>query len=174
MFPDAALGGVVIVGLFGMFGHDGVELLRSVHRVLRPGGILIVEAQGASHAIFTELSRGGPGARAIFREPERYYLRRILEEGFQPKDPEHLANYEYRFWRPEELVGEFQSAGFSAKEVMSVAPILGSQDLALKSFRRDRSVWANLILTEEDLGHRPECWGGGHAYLISALRKRAG
>ena len=55
---------------------------------------------------------------------------------------------------------------------MSIAPTFGTQDISHRSFRRDRTVWANLIQTAEDLGHRPECFGCGHAYLLSARRYR--
>ena len=63
MIRDDTLGAVVIIGLFGMFSYEGIDLLRDAHRTLRARALLVIGAQTPSHAIFTELSHPGPGAR---------------------------------------------------------------------------------------------------------------
>ena len=173
MLRDKSLGAITLVGLFGFFGYEGEGMIQSAYRALRPGGLLIVEAQAASHAIFAELSRDANQTLPILQEPKRHHFDRILEEGFQPLDPDHAANWDFRFWRPPELMNALHRAGFTIEEAMSVAPTLGNQDAALQTYRGDRRAWKNLIETEEMLGHRPECLGGGSVYLIAARRKRA-
>jgi ubiquinone/menaquinone biosynthesis C-methylase UbiE len=168
MFRDSTFGAVVIVGLFGFFARDGDLVLEGAARALRPGGTLVVETQSATGAVSEIFPRSPSGARAILRSPERFYLERIFREGYQPYDPEHFANWEYRFWRPDEIVRSLETHGFRVVDRMSIAPMLGAQPRLLAQMAQDRAAWPHALEYEERAGRRPECLGIGFGLLTSA------
>ena len=176
MIRGNSLGAVVLVGFFGMLANDGHAVLRSLGEKVRIGGRVIVEAQGPSNAVQENLSSPEkfqyPIIRRLYREPDTHYMWQVIREGYQPFDPAHLANWEYRFWRPHELEAALVRAGFSVHERMSVGPGLGTQVKSLSALHHDRRAWRNLIEMEEEMGHWPECLGSGPVYLVSADRKK--
>lgn len=176
MFRKDSWSAVVLVGFFGMLANDAPKVLRSLAQVVQPGGRVIIEAQGPSNAVqencsSTERSQY-PTIRRLYSDIETYHLQSIIREGYQPHDPSHWANFEYRFWRPEELRTELRRTGFAVLEQMSLGPGLGVQAGTLGALRRNPRAWRNLLETEEVMGHWPECLGSGPAYLVSAERRR--
>ncbi|MCI4369391.1 MAG: class I SAM-dependent methyltransferase [Thermoplasmata archaeon] len=167
---DRSAGTIVLVGLFGFFGRDVSELLEGARRVLRPGGILLLEGVSPSGVIGELFPLFPRSARVLLRAPREYHLHRIFEEGWQPHDPEHGAPWEFGFWRPDDLSRRLAQAGFTVNDRMSVGPLLGNQAALLKRLHRDRVAWANLLDVEERCGRLPECLGVGASFLVCARR----
>ncbi len=173
-FAPGEFGSVVLVGVFGFLAHDGAATLREAARVLRPGGRVVVETQSLTQAIGSLLPGAPAAARRILRTPRTHHLRRILDRGDQPLDPAHLANWEFRYWRPAEIEAAVRAAGFEPIDRLSVGAALGLHETVLRAVRRDRRAWRNLLETEEQVGRWPEIAGGGATFLLAAVRGRRG
>ncbi len=171
-FRSSSFGGVVALGVFGLLADGGPDLLCSSARILRPGGRLVLEAQGPSNSVVENLTRPGPvharAVRTFYADAGRHYLWKVLREGFQPYDPEHFANFEYRFWRPHELFELLGGFGFDVTEAMAVAPNHTTDPDTVRAVHRDPRAWRNLLRSEEEMGHWSECLGAGATYLVAA------
>lgn len=170
-FASRRFGSVVLVGVFGFLAHDGPATLREAARVLRPGGRVVVETQSLTQAIGSLLPGAPAAARRILRAPRTHYLRRILERGDQPLDPAHLANWEFRYWRPAEIEAAVRAAGFEPTDRLSVGAGLGLHETVLRAVHRDRRAWQNLLEFEEEVGRWPEIAGGGATFLLAGVRR---
>ena len=168
MLRDRTFGAIVILGTLGYLGFEGVQALQGAARVLRPGGILITETTCATGSVF-EVFPGDPrGAKTLLENPTRYHVWEIFRQGHQPFDPPRFAPLEWRFWRPPEVTEAVERQGFEVLERMSVAPMLGNQVRLLQTLYKSRRAWNTTLAIEEDAGHRPECFGLGPAFLLSA------
>ena len=163
---------VALIGILGFLSQDVEKVLAAAHRVLRPDGTLLVEGVSPT-GCFTEVFPRFPDhtAHYFLKRPDAFHIYRVLREGWQPFDPEHLAPWEFGFWRPERLTRIIESQGFRVVEQMAIAPLMGNQPELLRRLHRDRPVWANLVRLEEEAGHLPECLGVGAAYLIAGRRR---
>lgn len=170
-FRSRTFGAVILVGLFGFFGKDSRTVLREAHRVLLPGGVVIVEGQNLPQATVVLAPPNPEGFRAIFRDPERSYLNAILRNEVQPYDPPHGARYEFKFWRSEGLASALKDAGFIVTDRMAVAPLLGAQPNVLRAFQKDRRAWSNLLRFEEAVGRWPTLVDGGLVGLVAGHRR---
>ncbi len=172
MIRPASLEAVVLLGTFGFFGPDVDEALEGIHRALRPGGRLLLEAASPSGALAEVLHARPEIVRRILSRPATHHLWRVLREGYQPYDPKHFAVWEFGFWRGSGLLPLLERHGFAVRERLSVAPISGNQPAVLARLRRDRRAWRTLLTVEEELGHWEELLGAGPVWLIAAQRVR--
>lgn len=174
MFRDRSFGAVVILGTLGFLGQEGALAVRGAGRVLRHGGLLVVETASATAATAQLFPRAAPAARRLLERPAPYHTWRVFREGYQPYDPVHWAPWEWRFWRPGEIEEVVRRAGFETVERMAVAPMLGNQDRLLSYLSRSSRAWRTLLVLEEEAGHRPECFGLGPVFLLAARRRSGG
>jgi ubiquinone/menaquinone biosynthesis C-methylase UbiE len=170
---DGSVDAVVALGNIVCFAaRDGPRLLRELHRVVRPDGILVADfaSPGASTVEFLDMMSGRRELRRILRRPSFYLIDEVLTTGFQPYLPARLAAWEFRFYTPDEASQQLVRSGFRVTDLMAVGPIGWEHGRIAASARRESRTWENLLRLEERLGRRAGFLETGHGFLVAAAR----
>jgi len=176
-FRSGAFRAAVAYGnLLGFAGRGGDRLLRELARVVRPGGVLLLDVASPA-ASATEFLEGGARQRflrRILRNPDYYFLSRVLGtagRGHQPYAPERMGFFEFDFYTVPAAEAALRKAGFRPVDRMALAPIGAYRDRLTTVARRDRVAWRNLIEIEERVGRRPGVLESGHGFVVAAVRR---
>jgi ubiquinone/menaquinone biosynthesis C-methylase UbiE len=164
---------VVLGNVVCMAAREGPKMLRELHRVTRPGALLLVDfatAAGAAEEFFYTAARHKILIK-VLRRPEYYLIDQVLRSGYQPNDPARLASWEFQFYTPETGRRALGRAGFRALDLMAVGPLVAFHDHIAKIARRDPTAWENLLRIEERVGRRPGVTETGHGFIVAARRR---
>jgi len=161
----------VLGNTLGFAGTQADQILEAAESLVAPGGTLVLEIAPGPGERSRYLARLPPGSvRRLLWSPLRAVLPRIEREGYR-REPRRKAREEtFRRIRPEDLSSHLASNGWVVGEVLAVAPALGPDALRLSAVRTDPRAWGQLLLLEEDLGHRAERWKDAAAVLVAAVR----
>jgi SAM-dependent methyltransferase len=175
-FADRSFDVAVAFGNIICFAaKDGERLLRELSRVLRPGGLLLVDFSSPASAIqeFLANEANHRGLARILRRPDHYFLHRALRTGYQPYAPARLAQFEFQFYTVDEAVRALRSAGFRPVDTMSIAPLAAHHERVAAIARREPRTWRTLLELEETVGRRNGALEIGHGFAIAARRASA-
>ncbi len=164
-----AFGSVALLGnVLGFAGGDADRLLEAAEALVAPGGVLLLEIVAGPGERSGYLSRLPPRSLArLLRSPVRAVQLRALREGFVAEPPRRRDAGEFRRFDPEHLSGEFRDRGWTVREVVAVAPALGSAPHSLEAASLDAKAWEHLLELEERVGHSAERWSHAAAVLLS-------
>ncbi|HTT45683.1 MAG TPA: class I SAM-dependent methyltransferase [Thermoplasmata archaeon] len=178
-FEDGAFRAAVVYGnILGFSGRGGDALLTELARVLRSGGVLVLDvaSPAASATEFLEAAARQRFLLRILRDPEYYFLDGILqakERGHQPYAPERMGFFEFDFYTVPAVEAVLARTGFRPVDRMALAPIGAFRERLTTLARRDRVAWQNLIELEERVGRRPGVLETGHGFVVAAVRTAA-
>ena len=176
-FRDRAFRGAVAYGnLLGFAGRGGDRLLAELGRVVKPGGVLILDVASpvGSATEFLEAGARQRFLRRVLRDPDYYFLDRVLrskERGHQPYAPERMGFFEFDFYTVPAAERVLAQSGFRPVDRMALAPIGAFRERLTTLARRDPVAWRNLVKLEERAGRRPGVLETGHGFVIATVRK---
>lgn len=170
-FRAGTFGEVALLGnTLGFEGRAGPALLDAVEELVRPGGVLLVEAAPGPGERSRYLARLPAGTvRRLFAAPPRAVIPRIEKEGFREVPLRHRTR-SFRRWPADELLGRWRSRGWVPREVLAIAPALGADAARVSAVAEDPRAWSHLLEVEEALGHDPRHWPRAAAILLSVVR----
>ncbi len=171
-FRPAAFTAVVALGNpLGFAGGLAEKLLDHASRLVRPGGVLLLEAVAGPGESSTYLRRLPPSAVArLLAAPLNLVRSRLLREGFRSGVPRKEETGEFRRFSPDELARALAARGFKVEERLAVAPCLGGDPERVAAVRPDGHAWRNLLELEETVGRLPDRWPRAAAWLVAARR----
>jgi len=178
-FRDGAFRGAVVYGnILGFSAGDGSRLLSELARVVRPGGVLIMDVSSPASATTEFLSNGAQRRflLRILRDPDRYLLSWIAsskDRAHQPYAPGRMALWEFDFYTAAAAEGALNEVGFRTVDRMAVGAIGAFRDRLTNIARRDRTAWRNLLVLEESIGRRAGMLETGHGFVVAAVRDRS-
>jgi SAM-dependent methyltransferase len=177
-FRDGVFRGAVVYGnILGFSARDGERLLAELARVVRPGGVLVMDVSSPASAT-TEFLSSGAKRRfllRILRDPEYYLLSWISaskSRAHQPYAPARWAFWEFDFYTVPAAESALRAAGFRSVDRMAVGAIGAFRDRLTTIARRDRRAWKNLLVLEESIGRRAGVLETGHGFVVAAVRGR--
>ncbi len=163
---------VALLGnLLGFAGEDADRILSASIGLLEPGGRLLIEVAPGAGERSNYLGRLPPGAVArLLRAPPAAIAPRVEREGFSPVPARKPGGSGFLRIRISALTASLATAGLSLREVISVAPALGSDAVRLTAARADNRAWGRLLELEERLGRDPSRMRRAAAVLLAAER----
>ncbi|MGP8075197.1 MAG: class I SAM-dependent methyltransferase [Thermoplasmata archaeon] len=167
---------VVYGNILGFSAGDGPRLLAELARVVRPGGVLVLDVSSPIAAT-TEFLSAGARRRfllRILRDPDRYllsWITRSKDRSHQPYAPGRMAFWEFDFYTVPGAEEALAAAGFRSVDRMAVGAIGAFRDRLTTIVRRDRAAWRNLLTLEESVGRRPGVLETGHGFVMAAVRR---
>lgn len=179
-FRDRAFRAAVVYGnILGFSAVDGPRLLAELSRVVRTGGVLIMDVSSPIAAITEFLSSGARNRflLRILRDPEHYLLSSIASSkgrAYQPYAPDRLAFFEFDFYTVPAAEAALAAVGFRTFDRMAVGAIGAYRDRLTAIARRDPKAWKNLVQLEEGVGRRPGVLETGHGFVMAAVREGRG
>ncbi len=167
-FRSGLFAEVVVLGnLLGTAGPSLGKIVSEVERVLMPRARLVMEIVPGAGERSAYLSRLPPGAvRRTLNAPRGWLTARILREGFRSARASVPARDRFRRISVEEIRG-LLGIGWTAREIVAVAPALGFEPERLEALRSDATAWQRLLALEEGLGRAPERWPKAAALLAA-------
>jgi len=143
--------------ILGFSAKDSAQLLSELARVVRPGGILLLDVASPVAAATEFLSLGAQRRflLRILRDPDYYFLEGVLaeaERAHQPFAPERMAYWEFDFYTAPAAEAELDRAGFRTVDRMAVGALAAYRDAITNVARRDRRAWGELLRLEELVG----------------------
>jgi SAM-dependent methyltransferase len=175
-FREGAFRAAVVYGnILGFSAGGGEQLLSELARVVRRGGVLIVDVSSSVAAITEFLSTAARRRflLRILRDPE-YFLfsvhANMRNRSHQPYAPERLAFWEFDFYTVAGAESAVRDAGFRPIDRMAVGAIGAFRDRMTTIARRERRTWKNLLELEEVVGRRPGVLETGHGFVLAAVR----
>jgi SAM-dependent methyltransferase len=170
-FPPGGFGEVAVLGnTLGFAGDRSERILDRCEGLVAPGGTLVVEIAPGPGERSRYLKRLPPGAVGrLFEAPPLAVIPRIEREGFT-RDPVRHDAGAFRRWTTDELVRRWAPRGWTAVEVLSVAPGLGSDNARASEVSLRPRAWRHLLEVEETIGRREERWPAAAAVLLAARR----
>jgi ubiquinone/menaquinone biosynthesis C-methylase UbiE len=177
-FRDRTFRAAVLYGnILGFAAGDGPRLLSELSRVVKPGGVLILDVSSPIAATTEFLSLGARRRflLRILRDPEYYlisWIARSKDRSHQPYAPGRMAFWEFDFYTVPAAESALAVAGFRSFDRMAIAPIGAFRDRLTAIARRDRTAWKNLLRLEESVGRRPGVLETGHGFVMAATRMR--
>lgn len=164
---------VALGNIVSFAAREGPVLLQEIHRVLRPGGLLVADFASPVGSAQEFLVSGARRhfLRRVLRRPGYYMLDLVLDTGFQPFAPARMARWELRFYTVPEARAELRRAGFRLVDAMAVGPLAAHDDRIAGPARKERSTWETLVRVEEKVGRRPGALETGHGFLVAAVRR---
>ena len=162
--------------ILGFSGRGGEQLLAELARVVRGGGVLVLDVASpvGSATEFLESAARQRFLLRILRDPAYYFLDGIVqskERGHQPFAPPRMGFFEFDFYTARAAEGVLSASGFRVVDRMAVAPMVAFRDRLTTLARRDPVAWENLIRLEERVGRRPGVLETGHGFVIAAVRR---
>jgi len=175
-FLPSAFSEVAVLGnTLGFAGAGADQFLEAAESLVAPGGTLLLEVAPGPGERSRYLARLPPGSvRRLLWSPLRAVVPRIEREGYRREPRRKSREGTFRRLRGEDLSRRLTASGWDVREVLAVAPALGPDASRLASVRADPRAWSQLILIEEELGHRPERWKEAAAVLVAAVRPAEG
>ena len=176
-FRNGAFRAVVAYGnILGFAGSEGAQLLSEIARVVRPGGLLLLDVASpvGSTTEFLEVGARRRFLRRILRNPDYYFLSAILgagPRGHQPYAPARMGYFEFDFYTVEGADEVLRAAGFSPVDRMALGAIGAFRDRLTTIARREPRTWKNLVEIEEQVGRRPGVLETGHGFVLAARRR---
>ena len=177
-FRNGAFRAAIAYGnILGFSGKGGDRLLAELARVVRPGGILVMDVASPVGSA-TEFLETGARQRfllRVLRDPKYYFVSRVLDagdRGHQPYAPKRMGFFEFDFYTVTGAEAAVRKAGFRPVDRMALAPIGAFRDRLTTIARRDRAAWQRLIELEEHVGRRPGVLETGHGFALAAVRSR--
>jgi SAM-dependent methyltransferase len=173
--PPLASGAFSLVAVLGntlgFAGAGADRILGAAGSLVGPGGTMVLEVAPGSGERSRYLTRLPPGSvRRLLRAPVRAVLPRIEREGYRVEPRRKAREGPFRRIGVGELSEQLSRSGWSVGEVLAVGPALGPDALRLESVHADPKAWNQLLLIEEDLGHRTQRWKDAAAVLVAAVR----
>jgi SAM-dependent methyltransferase len=179
-FRNGAFRAAVMYGnILGFSGSEGSRLLSEMARVLRPGGLLVLDVASPA-ASTTEFLEAGAQRRfllRILRDPEYFFLGQALSptgHGHQPFAPARMGYFEFDFYTVAAVEKLLSASGFRPIDRMALAPIGAYRERLTTIARREPRAWRNLLALEEHVGRRPGVLEAGHGFVVAALREPVG
>ncbi len=174
-FSDRSFRAAVLYGnILGFSARETSVLLAELGRVVARNGRLLLDVASPGGALQEFFVRGAERRllRRVLRDPDRYFVRRVLATGYQPYAPDRMANWEFGFHTAPEIGRRLSRAGFRVLDRMAVGPIAAFQEVVARAARREPTTWENLLRTEEMVGRRPGVLETGHGFVVAAVRDR--
>lgn len=179
-FGEGVFRGAVVYGnILGFSAGDGPRLLSEVARVVRPGGVLVIDVSSPVAAT-TEFLSSGARRRfllKVLRDPEYYFLdwvTRSTDRSHQPYAPGRMCFFEFDFYTAAGAEAALTTAGFRTVDRMALGSIGAFRDRLTTIARREPRVWRNLLELEERVGRRPGVLETGHGFVVAAVREGRG
>ena len=179
-FRNGAFRGAVLYGnILGFSAGDGPRLLSELARVVRPGGVLVMDVSSPIAATTEFLCSGARGRflLRILRDPDYYLLSWIASSksrAHQPYAPGRMAFWEFDFYTVPAAEAALAAAGFRSFDRMAVGVIGAYRERLTTIARRERKAWENLLKLEESVGRRPGVLEMGHGFVVAAVREGRG
>jgi len=179
-FGKGAFRGAVVYGnILGFSAGDGPRLLSELARVVRPGGMLILDVSSpvAAATEFLTIAARRRFLLRILRDPEYYFLSGVTrpqERTHQPYAPERMGFFEFDFYTAAGAEVALRAAGFRPSDRMALGSIGAFRNRLTTIARRDRRAWRNLLELEERVGRRPGVLETGHGFVVAAVREGRG
>ena len=178
-FGEGAFRAAVAYGnLLGFAGYDGGRLLGELARVVRPGGVLLLDvaSPAAATSEFLSLAAEQRLLRRVLRDPDFFFLTNVaspVDRIHLPYAPKRLQYWEFDFYTPRGAEEALNRSGFRTADRMAVGAIAAYRERIAAIARRDPRAWRNLIATEEKVGRRTGVLEAGHGFVIAAVRDRS-
>jgi SAM-dependent methyltransferase len=174
--PETFHVSVVFGNIVGMAAGSADRVLAEQHRVLRPGGLLLVDFASPTGAIQEFLSSAARRRflPRVLRRPSYYLVDDVLATGRQRYAPKRLARWDFQFFTPARAREALAAGGFEIEDEMAVAPVAAFQPSVAAIARRDPHTWSNLLRLEEEIGRRPGVLETGQGFLVAARKRRRG
>jgi len=175
-FRDRAFRAAVAYGnILGFAGKEGDRLLSELARVVRPGGLLVLDVASPVGSAVEFLEKGARERflRKLLRDPDYYFLNEILgagDRGHQPYAPARMGYFEFDFYTAAGADKVLRAAGFRPIDRMALGAVGAFRDRLTAIARRERRTWKNLVVIEEHVGRRPGVLETGHGFVLAARR----
>ncbi len=176
-FGEAVFRCAVVYGnILGFSAGDGPQLLSELARVVKPGGMLVIDVSSPAAATTEFLTSGARDhiLLRILRDPDYYFLSGITrpeDRTHQPYAPERMGFFEFDFYTAAGAEAALGAAGFRTVDRMALGSIGAYRDRLTTIARRDRRAWQNLVELEERVGRRPGVLETGHGFVMAAVRQ---
>jgi SAM-dependent methyltransferase len=173
-FARGTFHAVAVLGnSLGFSGVDADRFLEATESLVAPGGVLLLEVVAGPGERSRYLNRLPPRSLArLLRSPVQAVLQRAQREGFLPEPRRRKVTGEFRRFDPASMATDFESRGWSIREVVAVAPAIGASPAAIEAVRSDPKAWEHLLELEEVVGRSPERWTSAAAVLLSLSPRR--